>query len=207
MEPARNRAPTSARRRCVDEHRSHARTHQSILPISPRLPDRRAHTTANHAGNRLRAGDTGAKPGCKAGVHNLEPRGETQLGYERLLLTLLPTTAQTFPFGKAYSNISIGCGRSFAVPYRCGEALSMGCRVCYPGVNYHLVASRADMGDVGAGESVSQRDAVLVREALRGVLDSAPFRSTRQCQALLTYIVEHSLAGEANLLRERVIGT
>jgi hypothetical protein len=63
------------------------------------------------------------------------------------------------------------------------------------------------MAQAGARDVVPQGDAVLVREALRGVLDSAPFRSTRQCQALLTYIVKHSLTGEAELLRERVIGT
>jgi len=51
-----------------------------------------------------------------------------------------------------------------------------------------------------------QRDVTQVWRALDEVLQSAPFRSSRQCQALLRYVVEHSLNGEADLLRERVIG-
>src|SRR5271157_3170644 len=58
-----------------------------------------------------------------------------------------------------------------------------------------------------SSEAISQADAVLIREALGDVLQSAPFRNTRQCQSFLKYIVEHTLAGESDLLRERVIGT
>ena len=54
---------------------------------------------------------------------------------------------------------------------------------------------------------IPHADAVRVREALDDVLLSAPFRNTRQCQSFLKYIVEHTLAGENDLLRERVIGT
>ena len=43
--------------------------------------------------------------------------------------------------------------------------------------------------------------------ALEQVLSSGPFRNTLQCQGLLRYIVKHSLSGEDNLLRERVIGS
>jgi hypothetical protein len=50
-------------------------------------------------------------------------------------------------------------------------------------------------------------DAVRVRETLRHILESAPFRGTRQCQSLLTWVVERTLAGESDQLRERVIGT
>jgi hypothetical protein len=56
-------------------------------------------------------------------------------------------------------------------------------------------------------EVTSHADAVLIREALGDVLKSAPFRNTRQCQSFLRYMVEHTLAGENDLLRERVIGT
>jgi hypothetical protein len=42
--------------------------------------------------------------------------------------------------------------------------------------------------------------------ALERILASRPFRSSNQCSTLLRYIVEHTLAGEENLLRERVIG-
>lgn len=46
-----------------------------------------------------------------------------------------------------------------------------------------------------------------VQQALNNILRSVPFRASKQCQKLLRYIVQHSLAGQDNLLRERVIGT
>ena len=45
-----------------------------------------------------------------------------------------------------------------------------------------------------------------VRQLLDGVLRSAPFRTSRQCQDMFRYIVEQSLAGSDDSLRERVIG-
>jgi hypothetical protein len=63
------------------------------------------------------------------------------------------------------------------------------------------------MGPHTTSEVVSHDDAVRIREALAEVLLGAPFRTTRQCQSFLKYIVEHTLAGENDLLRERVIGT
>jgi hypothetical protein len=62
------------------------------------------------------------------------------------------------------------------------------------------------MGPHTSSEVISHADAVRIREALGDVLQSAPFRSTRQCQSFLKYIVERTLAGENDLLRERVIG-
>lgn len=50
-------------------------------------------------------------------------------------------------------------------------------------------------------------EALRIREALGDILQSAPFRSSRQCQVFLSYVVERTLAGESDLLRERVIGT
>lgn len=47
----------------------------------------------------------------------------------------------------------------------------------------------------------------LIEEAVQAILESSVFRSSKQCQTLLGYIVDHSLAGEDALLRERVIGT
>jgi hypothetical protein len=49
--------------------------------------------------------------------------------------------------------------------------------------------------------------AFAVREALRQVLESQPFRTSKQCQDLLRYIVDRSLSGDDASLRERVIGT
>src|SRR5580693_762428 len=44
------------------------------------------------------------------------------------------------------------------------------------------------------------------REFLDDILRSTPFRTSRQCQDLFRYIVEHSLAGPDDSLRERMIG-
>src|ERR1700757_3309815 len=45
-----------------------------------------------------------------------------------------------------------------------------------------------------------------IEQALSRVLTGTSFRSSAQCQALLRYIVEHSLMQENEMLRERVIG-
>ncbi|WP_188759033.1 hypothetical protein [Edaphobacter acidisoli] len=45
-----------------------------------------------------------------------------------------------------------------------------------------------------------------IERALGKVLAGHSFRSSAQCQALLRYIVEHSIANENELLRERMIG-
>lgn len=54
--------------------------------------------------------------------------------------------------------------------------------------------------------AMSHAQVIQIREAVRGVLQSAPFRTTHQCQDLLTWIVERTLSGETDLLKERVIG-
>jgi hypothetical protein len=48
--------------------------------------------------------------------------------------------------------------------------------------------------------------AAEVNEALERILSSQPFRTSKQCQALLRYIVNHSLGGDDTGLRERVVG-
>lgn len=45
-----------------------------------------------------------------------------------------------------------------------------------------------------------------IEQALERVLAGHSFRSSVQCQALLRYIVEHSLSQENEMLRERIIG-
>jgi hypothetical protein len=52
----------------------------------------------------------------------------------------------------------------------------------------------------------SSPPASAVREALRRILESQPFRTSKQCQDLLRYIVDRSLSGDDASLRERVIG-
>jgi hypothetical protein len=63
------------------------------------------------------------------------------------------------------------------------------------------------MGQEPSVATASHADAVRIREALRHIVESAPFRTTHQCRALLTYVVDHTLTGEHDLLRERVVGT
>jgi hypothetical protein len=69
------------------------------------------------------------------------------------------------------------------------------------------VESDPRVGQQTSSEFIPHADAVRIREALADVVQSAPFRTTHQCQSLLRYMVEHTLAGENDLLRERVIGT
>src|ERR1041385_3169869 len=45
-----------------------------------------------------------------------------------------------------------------------------------------------------------------IQQLLAEILGSAPFRTSRQCQDLFRFIVEHSLMGSDESLRERVIG-
>ncbi len=49
-------------------------------------------------------------------------------------------------------------------------------------------------------------DAARIEEALEDVLHGHSFSSSKQCQALLRYVVKHTLDDRANMLRERVIG-
>ena len=45
-----------------------------------------------------------------------------------------------------------------------------------------------------------------IKDALRRILRSAPFQGSKQSQTLLEYLVEHSLAGHDDELKERIIG-
>jgi hypothetical protein len=53
---------------------------------------------------------------------------------------------------------------------------------------------------------LSEEDKLCVHKALDEMAGSVPFRTSRQCQDLLRYIVLHSLSGEEESLRERIIG-
>jgi hypothetical protein len=67
-----------------------------------------------------------------------------------------------------------------------------------------------DSSETGVGIDANSRAVQirsLVRKALRDILISTPFRSSKQCQELLRYVIEHSLTGDETLLRERVIGS
>ena len=45
-----------------------------------------------------------------------------------------------------------------------------------------------------------------IKALLDDILQSVPFRTSQQCQNLFRYVVEHSLAGADESLRERLIG-
>lgn len=51
-----------------------------------------------------------------------------------------------------------------------------------------------------------ERLAALVQKSLGDILHSVPFRHSKQCQRFLQYIVDQSLAGHPELLKERIIG-
>src|SRR5271154_2212369 len=53
---------------------------------------------------------------------------------------------------------------------------------------------------------LSEEEKLCVRTALQEMVSSAPFRTSPQCQDLLRYIVLHSLSGEDESLRERIVG-
>jgi hypothetical protein len=53
---------------------------------------------------------------------------------------------------------------------------------------------------------LTQLEPELIEIAMRNLIESPAFRSSKQCQTLLKYIVEKSLAQQDDLLRERVIG-
>ena len=53
---------------------------------------------------------------------------------------------------------------------------------------------------------ISEEDHALVRSALEEILSTAPFRSSRRYPAMLRYIVEQTLQGNQDKLKERIIG-
>lgn len=57
-----------------------------------------------------------------------------------------------------------------------------------------------------ADSALTTEDALRVREQLSKILESHPFAQSKRYPALLHYIVEHTLNGEAHLLKERTLG-
>ena len=56
------------------------------------------------------------------------------------------------------------------------------------------------------GREEVQPEAAAVLQMLDQILVSPPFRTSKQCQNLLRYMVQHSLGGDEAGLRERVVG-
>lgn len=63
-----------------------------------------------------------------------------------------------------------------------------------------------DPEEVASSLLLDQPTDAAVRETLESVLLSQPFRTSKQCQNLLSYIVEHSLHDDDSSLKERVLG-
>lgn len=55
-------------------------------------------------------------------------------------------------------------------------------------------------------QTAAEIDPVLIRMAMQDILHSAHFCTSKQCQEMLRYVVDHSLRNERESLRERVIG-
>ena len=55
-------------------------------------------------------------------------------------------------------------------------------------------------------EPITPAARIQIHESMEEILRSVPFRTSRQCQDLFRFIVEHSLAGSEDTLRERLIG-
>ncbi len=66
----------------------------------------------------------------------------------------------------------------------------------------HLEAERAAINPT----ETQARLSAVVQESLMEILHSTPFRNSKQAQRLLQYIVDQSLAGHPELLKERIIG-
>src|SRR5689334_9904184 len=58
----------------------------------------------------------------------------------------------------------------------------------------------------GEGNRPAQLSDERIREELERVLASHEFRSSKRSQEFLRYVVEHTLRGEADVLKERTIG-
>lgn len=65
----------------------------------------------------------------------------------------------------------------------------------------------SSISPVASEHPIENSESGEVRRVLSQILASQSFRNSKQCSSMLLYIVEHSLAGDENLLRERVIGS
>ena len=57
-----------------------------------------------------------------------------------------------------------------------------------------------------AGESGMQPNPDLVRAELERLLQSDQFKKSRRCQSLLSYVVEETIAGRGDQIKERQVG-
>ncbi|MGA2859232.1 MAG: hypothetical protein ABSE40_20385 [Candidatus Sulfotelmatobacter sp.] len=69
----------------------------------------------------------------------------------------------------------------------------------------HNPGSSQDVNPVSE-HAAGQVTESAVREEVDRLLASPEFRASRRCQDFLRFIVEHTLAGKTDLLKERTIG-
>ena len=60
--------------------------------------------------------------------------------------------------------------------------------------------------DPGASQQKNPVPEEAVRQELKRVLSSHEFHSSKRSQVFIRYVVEHTLAGRADMLNERTIG-
>jgi len=60
--------------------------------------------------------------------------------------------------------------------------------------------------DAPLADPIGPKETIQVQRTLASILNSVQFRSSKQCQDLLRYVIEQSLNDQGDLLRERVIG-
>lgn len=119
----------------------------------------------------------------------------------------VPVNANSFPFRKVLyrtvraireQNEALVSLQFCGVEYGPGETwLGLGCPM----------GRAVELNE--ASEQTSALPGILaseIQEALAEMMTSSPFRSSKQSQELLQYIVDKSLSGHAELLKERVIG-
>lgn len=69
-----------------------------------------------------------------------------------------------------------------------------------------MLVRTEDRSELIRAEDEPLVDRALILQTLDEILDSTPFRSSRQCQDLLSYVVRHTLTHDDESLKERVIG-
>jgi hypothetical protein len=69
-----------------------------------------------------------------------------------------------------------------------------------------LLSRTQDIHSAAERDNKTIADAPAIRQALENILGSETFRTSKRCQSLLRYLVQHSIAG-CTELKERTIGT
>ncbi len=77
------------------------------------------------------------------------------------------------------------------------------CPICYVGLAVSAEVTNGGATGEHAGDAIPHE---LIREELARILRSEDFRSSKRSQEFLTYVVEQTLSGSPDVLKERTIG-